>query len=196
MDDTRLGDWMQTASGRAFWPLDPRPEDVFIEDIAHALAFQCRFGGHCKRPYSIAQHSVLIARSLPRHLALQGLLHDATEAFVMDLIRPIKSSVPAYKGIEHGVHLAIAQRFGLPAVFDPAIKRADMAILADEMAQLMAPPPTPWHLPEPPLGITIRPWSAQRARRIFLYEFHRLTETLPTTRWARLRQRWYQAFHR
>lgn len=62
----RHGDWMQTYSGRKFWPVDPRPEEVFIEDIAHALSMICRFGGHSLVFYSVAQHSVLVARNLKR----------------------------------------------------------------------------------------------------------------------------------
>src|SRR5262245_27549306 len=100
----RIGDWMQTISGRKFWPLDPRPEEVCIEDIGHALSLVCRFGGHCHTFYSVAEHSVrvsLLAEDMAkssahwtdeniRMIALSGLLHDAAEAYIGDMVRPLK----------------------------------------------------------------------------------------------------------
>lgn len=93
----RKGDWIQTYTGRQFWPLDPKPEEVCIEDIAHALSQQCRYAGHTIRFYSVAQHSVEIALRVPRAAALWGLLHDAAEAYLVDLPRPVKYLMPAYK---------------------------------------------------------------------------------------------------
>src|SRR4051812_6540197 len=84
------GDWMQTISGKAFFPLDPRPADVDIQDIAHALAFQCRFGGHVKEFYSVAEHSVRVSLICAHEDAKWGLLHDATEAYLSDIVRPVK----------------------------------------------------------------------------------------------------------
>lgn len=169
----RHGDWMQTYSGRKFWPVDPRPEEVFIEDIAHALSMICRFGGHSLVFYSVAQHSVLVARNLRREHKRWGLMHDASESYVMDIPRPLKYFIPGYKGIENNVMRAISLRYGLGDM--PAdIKRVDNAILADEMSQLMAPPPEEWHLPEPPLGINIKPWGPKRAKTEFMKEFTKL----------------------
>lgn len=89
-------DWMQTYTGRVFWPLEPRPEDVDIVDIAHALANLCRYGGHSKVFYSVAHHSVLVSQIVPPADALWGLMHDSAEAYVIDLIRPIKHSEGAH----------------------------------------------------------------------------------------------------
>ena len=86
----RVGDWIQTMSGVIFYPLDPRPEEIRIEDIAHALSHQCRFAGHCREFYSVAEHSVRVSRELPQEFMLWGLLHDASEAYLVDLPRPIK----------------------------------------------------------------------------------------------------------
>ncbi|SNY94089.1 hypothetical protein SAMN04515647_4412 [Cohaesibacter sp. ES.047] len=170
--NTRKGDWMQTASGRVFWPIDPRPEDVCIEDIAHALSNMCRFCGHCLTFYSVAQHSVLVSRQLPDHLKLWGLLHDASEAYVVDVPRPLKPFLGGYKAAENQVMTSITQAFGLDTEEMPAeVKRVDNAILADEMAQLMASPPMPWTLPEPPLGIMIEPWPPARAGLEFMKAF-------------------------
>ena len=174
MSDQRAGDWMQTATGRVFWPVDPRPEEVCIEDIAHALSLICRFGGHVRAFYSVAQHSVLVARAAPPEHRLRALLHDASEAYVVDVPRPLKPSLAGYKDIERRVTAAICARFGLPCETPPEVKRLDTAILADEAAQLMAAPPRPWSLPEPPLAITIDPWSPEQARSAFLRAFHAL----------------------
>ncbi|WP_422363162.1 phosphohydrolase [Pyruvatibacter mobilis] len=172
--EERAGDWIQTASGRAFWPLDPRPEDVCIEDIAHALAHQCRFSGHCRSFYSVAQHSVLVSRQCAEENRLWGLLHDAAEAYVCDVPRPLKPLLFGYKAIEDKVAAVVADRFGLPREMPEEIKRIDSAILADEAAQIMAAPPRSWHLPEPPLGVAIHPVSASSAKQMFLQEFFEL----------------------
>lgn len=110
--------WIQTFTGRAFWPLRPRAEDVRIEDIAHALAMKCRFGGMTRQFYSVAQHSVLVSRIVPPADALWGLLHDAAEAYLPDVCRPIKDrvefamdgSAESFRRIESILLVAIAQK--------------------------------------------------------------------------------------
>lgn len=109
----RRGDWIQMHSGIAFWPMDPRADEVRLEDIAHSLSLLCRFGGHCSRFYSVAEHSVHVARLCSPEVALWGLLHDASEAYVVDLPRPIKRQLPEYAEIEGLVQFAIAEHFGL-----------------------------------------------------------------------------------
>ena len=170
----RIGDWMQTASGRQFWPCDPKPEDVSIQDIAHALSMCCRFNGHCREFYSVAQHSVLVSANVPIKFALWGLLHDAAEAYVCDVPRPLKPALTGYKEIEDRVMAAICVRFGLEPDMPADVKRIDNAILADEAAQIMAAPPRPWFLPERPLGVKIVPWSAEQSRSMFLQMYERL----------------------
>lgn len=73
----RIGDWIQTFTGRQFWPLDPQPDHIDIADIAHALAHDCRFGGHCRRFYSVAEHSVLLSRAVAPEFRLAALMHDS-----------------------------------------------------------------------------------------------------------------------
>ncbi len=177
----RRGDWMQTFTGRQFWPLDPRPDEVEILDIAHALANLCRYGGHCRRFYSVAEHSVLLTRAVAPEYRLLALLHDASEAYLVDLPRPVKLSMPEYKAIEQVVMVAICERFGLalPGLdANRALGRFDRRILLDEQAQNMATPPVAWSATEglDPLGVTLRFWKPDEAEFWFLREFDVLTE--------------------
>jgi len=171
------GDWMQTSQGRQFWPLDPRVEDIHIEDIAAALARMCRYGGQLRDDvefYSVAEHSVHIAAAAPPGLKLAALLHDATEAYLQDIIRPVKPFLRDYAPIEERLAVAIGHRFGLTLHPLPTeIKRLDNAILADERDQVMAKPPTDWRLIEPPLGVQIHGWLPNKARFEFLAAFRR-----------------------
>lgn len=171
----RYGDWMQTSTGRAVWPLDPRADELDIVDIAHALSNLCRYGGHCREFYSVAQHSVLVSRALPDEHKLWGLLHDASEAYLVDIPRPVKRFMPDYERAENRMLRRVATRFGLSEKIPDEVKRVDNAILVDEMRQLMSKPPAPWKLPEPALGIEIKPWSPKVARTRFLAEFLKLT---------------------
>ena len=95
--------WFLTTTGRQFWPASPDPEQIQIEDIAHALSNLCRFGGHTREFYSVAQHSVLVSQNVPDDLRLVGLMHDATEAYCGDMIRPLKNVLPEFKELENGI---------------------------------------------------------------------------------------------
>jgi hypothetical protein len=167
----RAGDWMQTYSGRQFWPLDPQPDEVDIVDIAHALSMMCRYNGHCKTFYSVAEHSVLVSRNVAPQFALWGLLHDASEAYVADIIRPVKPHLANYKAVEANIMAAICAKFKLPMAMPTDVKRADNAILADEMQQIMAKPPADWNLTEPPLGVRIDGVDPNTARARFMRQF-------------------------
>jgi len=129
--------WIQTATGRRFDLVNPHPSMVFFDDIAAALSKICRFTGHVKAFYSVAQHSVLVSRLVPEHLRLQALLHDAAEAYVGDVSWPLKQLLPEYKRIEHKVWTVVADRFGLPHTLDPLVKRADTIALLMERRNLM-----------------------------------------------------------
>lgn len=171
----RRGDWMQTYTGRKFWPLDARPEDVDIRDIAHALSMLCRYGGHSLRFYSVAEHSVHVARWLEERnykpeVTLAGLLHDATEAYLTDVPRPLKRSLPDYRRAESALWAVIAEAFDLTGYEDDlptAVHEADNRILADEIRQNMKP--MDWHKKhDQPLGISLQFWPPGRAEREFL----------------------------
>lgn len=180
----RRGDWIQTFTGRQFWPLDPRAEEVCIEDIAHALSMICRYTGHCRRFLSVAEHCCHVSDAMPPRLRLAGLLHDASEAYVGDVSGPLKRSVPLLKEIERPVQEAIWQRFDivLDVAERQAIKNCDMAILHTEMLQAMAAPPEPWADMPPPLATSIRFWPPELAERSFLRRFRDLTEGEATDR--------------
>ena len=165
------GNWMQTATGRQFWPMDPRPREVFIEDIAHALAMICRFGGHCSRFYSVAEHSVLIARAAAHEHKLWALLHEAAEGYIGDKIRPLKPYLGGYREAEQKIMRAICVRFNLQLDLPPSIKALDLALLMDERDQAMVEPPQPWDVDVAPLGVTLEFWSPARAKREFLSAF-------------------------
>lgn len=172
----RKGDWMQTAQGRQFWPMDPRADEIHIDDIAHALGMQCRYGGHSLRFYSVAEHCVHVASKAPAGLELAALMHDASEGYLADVIRPVKMSLSNYKGIESNLERVIAQRFGLAWPMPAEVKRLDERILQDERAQTMNPAPFPWASMNndiEPLGVTLQFWTPAKARYEFLTAFYR-----------------------
>jgi hypothetical protein len=170
----RKGDWMSLASGRIYYPLDPRPEDVFIEDIAHSLSMQCRYGGHSRVFYSVAEHSYHLSFLVPEEHALVALLHDATEAYVSDVPRPLKPYLSNYAEIEDLNWAAIAKAFDLPAQLPACVKEADLRICVNEMATLFPEPPIPYGLPEPYPQLAIVPDEPSIAKMVFLNRFHTL----------------------
>lgn len=177
----RKGDWMCTASGHKFWPLDPKPAEVFIDDIAHALSNICRYSGHCRYFYSVAEHSILVSRQVRKlgggvFEVRQGLLHDAAEAYLGDMIRPLKRCLPEYKKAEELVHEAIMVRFDMPVNLYTAVKEADEILLATEAHQLMpAKSVAEWNLPGlPDLEVTVKCMRPTEAKRAFLAEFHKI----------------------
>lgn len=172
----RTGDWIQTYTARQFWPCDPRAEDICIEDIAHSLALQCRFTGHCTEFYSVAQHSVLVSLQVPPHLAMWGLLHDASEAYLTDLSRPLKRASclgTEYKLIESRLMFVICERFGLPSEEPPEIKVADNRLLMTEKRDLLrAHGSLPkWSETEKPLEGRVTPWEWRTAEVEFINRF-------------------------
>jgi len=177
----RKGNFMQVWTGGVYWPLDPRAEEVFIEDIAHALSMQCRYAGHVERFYSVGEHSVHVSHIVPPHMALLGLLHDATEAYLVDVPRPVKRHLLNYKEIEQLNWLAIAERFGLPETLPPEIHRADAAMLPTERAALMKPLPEhdaqAWAMGDmqPLADVQIEGWSPRYGKEAFLRRYRELT---------------------
>lgn len=168
--------WIQTYSGRRFTPTNPNPDAVVIQDIAHSLSMQCRFSGHTKKFYSVAQHSVLVSYTCNHEDALWGLLHDASEAYLVDVPRPLKRSgkFNAYLEFEQKVQAAICKRFGLTLNEPPSVKRADMLLLATEARDLMSPLRSDWVQPIDPLPFKIDSLSPQEAKDLFMRRFFEL----------------------
>ena len=140
--------WIQTFTGRKVDPLDMGPGDINIHDIAHALSLKCRFVGHVRTFYSVAQHSVLVARNVPSSMALWGLLHDAAEAYLPDIASPIKScfmvadpvrgGFQTFKRLEAHILLQVAVRFGLnPLTMPHEVGVVDRRICLSEGRDLM-----------------------------------------------------------
>jgi len=175
----RTGDWMITASGVRFFPLDPHPDDVRISDIAHHLARVCRYGGAVGVDhYSVAEHAVLMAdwfdQAGDRPHARWALLHDAAEAYIGDLIRPIKPDLPQFKAIETPLELMIWRKFGLHGDLPAPVKAADTAIVADERLALFpleALAAAKWSVSCDPLGVQPNGWPSRRAAAEFMTRF-------------------------
>lgn len=195
--DPARGPFIFDPQGRPVCLLDPRPEDVHPEVIAHSLALQCRYGGHCPRFLSVAEHSLLVAEVVAREhpeLALAALLHDAAEAYVGDWPSPLKkrvlidqrpygSTIPIgacppqhIEQLEDRWAQAIVERFGLPLEHWPhiatdahfVIRAADLAVGAAEMLSFGWSGPTPGRESAPAEGIEILHLSPQEAEFQFL----------------------------
>lgn len=184
--DTASEGWIQTYATEPFWPL--RAEGtILIQDIAHHLALRNRFSGGTEKPYSVAQHSVLVARELMDHgndVVLMGLLHDAAEAYLPDMPRPIKDDAFFFDGqqlrsfseVEDDIMQQIAKRYELRWPFPIEVKEADNRICATERRDLMASEHD-WGIMDriKPLPYLIKPWKWQKAERKFLELFEELT---------------------
>lgn len=175
--DRRIGEFFQTHTGKRFFPLDPQIDDIDIRDIAHALSNICRFGGHTREFYSVAQHCVLVSEIVHSSIALEGLLHDAAEAYVGDMVRPLKVSMPNYKAIERHIEGLIAEKWMLAYPWAESIKRADNIALATEKRDVLAVK-VPWTGSaavlgggELPLDTQIVPWESEYANARFLGRF-------------------------
>jgi hypothetical protein len=174
-DDDRA--WIQTYTGRKFWPLAPRWEDVCIEDIAHALSNMCRYTGHSRVHYSVAQHAVLVSFYVPPAFAFHGLMHDASEAYLPDLASPVKRHpiMAPYRDAEERIMDAIGTAFRMSRPLEPPeVKLADGRMLATEARDLLAVMNPDWSIPFEPYPEHIIPMSPSDAKRAFLNRFDEL----------------------
>src|SRR3954471_13385944 len=173
------GPYLQTVSGRWVNPFDPDPSQLDAGDIARALANQCRFGGHCRAFYSVAQHSVIVSELVERRGGdvedvFAALMHDATEAYLGDMPHPLKHRSPlgaAFKAAEDKLEQAIRDRFRIKSDV-PLIKPADRALPATERRALSA---EEWHWPDlegvEPLELELTAWPPDEAAGAFMRRY-------------------------
>lgn len=176
------GPYLQTVSGRFVNPFEPDPEQLDPHDIARALANVCRFGGHCRPFYSVAQHSIIVSELVEERGGdvedvFAALMHDATEAYLGDMPHPIKHRSPlgaAFKAAEDHLESVLRERFGIKADV-PEIKRVDRALLATERRALSG---VAWEWPEldgvEALDLELVAWPPDEAERAFLARFAEL----------------------
>lgn len=176
--------FIETFTGRRFQPLDPDVSEIDVRDIAHALSQQCRFSGHTIRPYSVAEHSVRVCELVaswgaPAWVQLWGLLHDASEAYLVDIPSPLKCTpvFDMYRTAEKRLMDAVCRRFGLPTDEPSLVHKADGVLVATEARDLMPYRGEHWtKLTEEPLVQTIKPWHSESAEREFLAAYKELTQ--------------------
>lgn len=168
---------IQTSSGHYFNFLEPECSIITVEDIATGLSHCCRFAGQCRTFYSVAQHSVMVSYLVPPEHARAGLFHDASEAFLGDITRPLKQLLPDYRAIEKRVEAAIFERLGIQLPIPASVKRADLVMLATEQRDLMPPQSGEWQdiTGICPLQDVIEPWSSEQAKYEFLRRHDELT---------------------
>lgn len=170
-------EWIFTFSGKPFWPLNPLPQDVRIEDIAHALSMLCRYAGHVREFFSVAQHCVLVSYICGDEHAMWGLLHDASEAYLCDITKPVKhlTDLAGYREIERAVQMAVCIQFGLDLDEPPLVKAADQMVARTEQRDLINMPDG-WSVGDKPvLPFPIVPMKPRQAERAFLERFRELT---------------------
>lgn len=163
--------WIQTHNRKAFEILNPRPDDITIEDIAHALSNQCRFTGHTKYFYSVAQHSFYASLYVSPRNAIAAFLHDASEAYLCDLATPVKKLLPDYYTLEFKIMRAIAEKFDFMFPFAHEIKEIDLRLLITERDQLVGGELQPWgaEFNVEPLPLQIEPIMPHVIKDMFLF---------------------------
>lgn len=177
--------WINTFTGRKFYPMDPDPAEIDINDIAHALSCLCRFTGHTDGFYSVAQHSVILSQLVPDCDSLWALLHDSSEAYLVDVPRPIKrlAFMAPYREAEAALMLAVAVRFGLDPEEPESVKVADNRLLYTEARDLFSDRHPDWHdRAEPYPMLQVIPVGPLKAESMFLERFDMLTRPDPSAR--------------
>jgi 5'-nucleotidase len=174
-----------TYSGRKWFVTEPRPKDVYIGDIAHGLALMCRYGGQVQVPYTVAQHSLNVLQAIKEAwpnetptFQLHGLLHDASEAYLSDLVAPLKHQIPTYLELEAKTHDAIMTGLKLPPLTptgEKLLKQADNAVLLAERRDLLVVCKYKWRIKGKAAAFRIIPnedWRITESR--FLFEYNQL----------------------
>lgn len=170
-----VGPTIMLQSGAWFDFCAPASSDFSIDDIAHGLSNICRYSGQCRSFYSVAEHSILVSE-VATGFEFEALLHDAAEAFLGDITRPLKQMLPEFKRIENEVELVILNRFGVTTPLPPQIKQADLRVLAAEQKQIMPEGTDGWVRGQKlePASIVVRHLPPNEAKRIFLERYETL----------------------
>lgn len=182
MSNYEIEPWIETHSGKEFHFLNPKEDDIHIDDIAFSLSNQSRFTGHTVF-YSVAEHSILVSELLwlqtkNNDLALAGLLHDASEAYLSDLASPIKQFFPEYKKMEDKIDECIKKKYKL--LSDPRVKQADLQQLCTEAYYLLPSNGKTWKCIEgfnPYDGLIPEGLSPDIAYDKFLFFYRQLTKS-------------------
>lgn len=184
LEEYRDNDWMETFTGRQFWPARPRLQDITIFDIAHALALKCRYGGHCDKFYSVGEHCWILAvyarrLGLPVSVQLELLLHDAGEAYLPDVPRPIKHHFPELVVMERRIDELVRRFAGLTGEVPSCVKEFDSRIIVDERAQNMGRSGLAWQVDAlQPLGVSLSIAGPSEVQWNFLSLYQLLTHEL------------------
>ena len=182
---SKLAPWIETFSGVQFYFLDPKEDQINIRDIAHSLAFTCRYTGQSNRFYSVAEHSIFVSYLASDPLA--GLLHDASEAYITDIASPIKPHLSNYKELEDMLMGRIAAKFGFTYPLDPDIKDCDATQLKTEAKYLLKSRGNPWaHLYPTRRAHGIKPqcMAPEEAEQAFLERFNEVKNESISTDWS------------
>lgn len=156
---------------------NPRGHEYDIKAIAHALSNLCRYTGHSRRFYSVAEHSVIVSRLVPEKYAFEGLMHDASEAYCGDVASPLKRLIPGYKNIEESVQEAIAVYYGLTWPFPKEVHEADVLAYVTERCSISnTGKDAIWFTDvEPRQDIVIKGLSPRQAYQAFIERYEELT---------------------
>lgn len=169
---------IRTRSGIYINPFEPTPDQITIEDIAHSLSMQCRFAGHLPEFYSVAQHSFECSFLVQDKYKLQALLHDASEAYLLDIPSPIKNQIPKYKEVENNLMAMIAGKFGFSYPFSKEVKWADKIMLQFEWDKIMLEERLLKYCDFPSKNY-FECWSSEKAEEEFLHQFDVLNDYKP-----------------
>jgi len=163
-------------SGRYFDFENLDNEVLTIEDIAHGLAMTCRFGGHCNRFYSVAEHCWWVSYLVPPEMALEGLLHDGTESVLGDIPKPLKRIMPQYQEMEEKLEINVAKQYGIQFPYPPQIKECDIRMLITEQKQLFTREDTKVFFKAEPYDIKLACWTPEVATKFYISRFENLID--------------------
>lgn len=188
MREERFGGWIETYTGKKFYPFDPRVEDIVVEDMIHAVCHLCRFGGHSRQFYSVGQHLLLVHQYLKDRdeaplVRLYGLTHDFAEAYLADLPGPIKRMMAEYQELERRLSLMIWESFRVGPLDEKivsTVKEADKLILRHE-ANVLGVNKNNW-AQNVPLNYPIREERPSEVKERLRNTFHALMEEVRSAR--------------